>query len=198
MKVLVLSDKSLFLKGVESLLANEHVFVENSIDVVHSHSKYDLVLVDGTIINSRLDVKHIREESSALWVVPRSKVDFFIPFVQNQNWSFVFSDEKLKNIQSAINYSLQKKSYKSNAFKMVLLEKLHLNQDRDDQWSKLSKREIEIAELMGEGHSSQQIATYLNLSIHTVYTHRKRILKKLEVQSAGELISVYLKRKVIS
>jgi len=43
----------------------------------------------------------------------------------------------------------------------------------------LTKREADIFALIGEGLSSQQIADHLGLSVHTVYTHRKRLAVKL-------------------
>jgi DNA-binding response OmpR family regulator/DNA-binding CsgD family transcriptional regulator len=46
----------------------------------------------------------------------------------------------------------------------------------------LSGREKEICILLERGHSSQDIASLLNLSIHTVHTHRNRIRKKLGLQ----------------
>jgi DNA-binding NarL/FixJ family response regulator len=52
----------------------------------------------------------------------------------------------------------------------------------------LSERELEIVELVAQGMISKQIASKLHLSPHTVNTHRKNILKKLELNSSSELI----------
>lgn len=54
--------------------------------------------------------------------------------------------------------------------------------------SYLTRREIEILQLICNGNSSQEISQFLNLSVHTVNTHRKNILKKTEVQNSTELI----------
>ncbi|MBP1640371.1 MAG: hypothetical protein H6Q17_1954 [Bacteroidetes bacterium] len=42
----------------------------------------------------------------------------------------------------------------------------------------LTKRELEVVELAGKGYTSNEIAKQLFLSIHTVGTHRKNILRK--------------------
>lgn len=52
----------------------------------------------------------------------------------------------------------------------------------------LSPREIEIVRLIGRGLIAKEIASELNLSTHTIYTHRKNIMKKLNLSSASELI----------
>jgi DNA-binding NarL/FixJ family response regulator len=49
--------------------------------------------------------------------------------------------------------------------------------------SSLSKREIEIAHLVGSGYTNRQIAGALLISEKTVETYMSRIFKKLEVSS---------------
>jgi DNA-binding CsgD family transcriptional regulator len=51
-----------------------------------------------------------------------------------------------------------------------------------------SEREFEIIKLIESGHSSKQIAEKLFLSVHTVNTHRRRILKKTDSPNLSELI----------
>lgn len=52
----------------------------------------------------------------------------------------------------------------------------------------LSKREQEIFELICQGCTGQNIGSTLHISRHTVETHRKNILRKLDVSSSIELI----------
>lgn len=52
----------------------------------------------------------------------------------------------------------------------------------------LTQREVEIVKLMAEGFPAQEIADKLYLSIHTIYTHRKNIMRKLGVTTAAEVI----------
>lgn len=54
--------------------------------------------------------------------------------------------------------------------------------------SQLSYREIEIIQLTAKGLSAKEIANQLFLSLHTVYTHKKNIMKKLRVNSSSEII----------
>lgn len=53
----------------------------------------------------------------------------------------------------------------------------------------LSEREMEVLMLITQGKSTKEIADRLFLSPHTIYTHRKNILKKLSCKSAVELIN---------
>jgi DNA-binding NarL/FixJ family response regulator len=51
----------------------------------------------------------------------------------------------------------------------------------------LSPREREVLQLIAEGRSSPQIAEQLQLSPHTVDTHRRNLMRKLELGTVAEL-----------
>jgi DNA-binding NarL/FixJ family response regulator len=53
---------------------------------------------------------------------------------------------------------------------------------------RLSNRELQVFEMMGQGLSTQKIADQLGLSAKTVEAHRARIKKKLEVETSTELL----------
>lgn len=50
----------------------------------------------------------------------------------------------------------------------------------------LTRREVQVAELLAQGQSNQAIARELKISAHTARHHTQRILSKLEVHSRGE------------
>lgn len=53
----------------------------------------------------------------------------------------------------------------------------------------LSKRELQILTLLGEGHAQKEISDILNVSNNTVVTYIRRIYEKLEVQNAPAAIN---------
>jgi DNA-binding NarL/FixJ family response regulator len=55
--------------------------------------------------------------------------------------------------------------------------------------SRLTSREWEVVDLIGEGASTQRIAERLVLSPATVYSHVKSLLRKLGVHSRGEAVT---------
>jgi len=54
-------------------------------------------------------------------------------------------------------------------------------------FDKLSRRELQIAQMLTDGKKVSQIATYLELSPKTVYSYRYRIFEKLGIRSDVEL-----------
>ncbi|XOV92618.1 MAG: LuxR C-terminal-related transcriptional regulator [Bacteroidota bacterium] len=52
----------------------------------------------------------------------------------------------------------------------------------------LSQREFEVLKLITKGYKTSDIADELFVSVHTINSHRKNILKKLNLKSPAELI----------
>jgi len=53
----------------------------------------------------------------------------------------------------------------------------------------LSRRELDIINLIKEGHSSKEIARQLDISLKTVEVHRYNILKKLNLRNTAALVN---------
>lgn len=62
----------------------------------------------------------------------------------------------------------------------------------------LTPRQLDVLELMAEGHSNKAIARLLDLTIGTVKAHVKQILFKLGAQSRMHAVSVAMQRGLVS
>lgn len=58
----------------------------------------------------------------------------------------------------------------------------------EDRYALLTERERQLYHLLAEGMSNKEIAGRLNLSLHTVETHRTRIMEKLGIHGIAELV----------
>ena len=59
----------------------------------------------------------------------------------------------------------------------------------------LTKRQIEILELIAQGKTSREIADQLFIGTHTVDTHRKNMIRILGLKGKGELLRYALEKK---
>lgn len=64
---------------------------------------------------------------------------------------------------------------------------------QDSKNPELSKREVEILSLVKKGFLSKEISERLFISVHTVNTHRQRILEKLNVDNSMEAVGYALR-----
>jgi DNA-binding NarL/FixJ family response regulator len=61
----------------------------------------------------------------------------------------------------------------------------------------LSDREREVLRLLALGHTNQEIAKQLYISVRTAETHRAHIMQKLRLQSRAELVAYALERGLL-
>jgi len=70
-----------------------------------------------------------------------------------------------------------------------------LKGDRD---SKLTARELEVLQLIADGHSNKAIADQLNLSANTVAVHRANIMDALGIHKTAELIVYAIRNGLVN
>lgn len=80
----------------------------------------------------------------------------------------------------------------------IIIEK-HIHTDDDNcKAFNLSLRETEIIKLTAKGWTAKTIAGHLFLSTHTVYTHKKNIMKKLKINSSSEMIVYAIQKGLVT
>ena len=65
------------------------------------------------------------------------------------------------------------------------------NPNPDSKEPALTERETQIMRLLEEGLSNQQIASRLNVTVHTVKNHARSLFSKLGVSSRAEAVAAY-------
>jgi len=76
---------------------------------------------------------------------------------------------------------------------------IELSPEIEDDFEKkigLSEREMEVLKLVANGYKSKEISERLFISQHTVQSHRKSIMKKLELHSAAEIVKFALENNL--
>lgn len=81
--------------------------------------------------------------------------------------------------------------------KNILLQETITGQRRSIYEIPLTKREKELVTLIADGHSSQEIADKLYISLRTVETHRLNINQKMGVKNTAGLLKEAIKRGLI-
>ncbi|MBS7254741.1 response regulator [Flavobacterium branchiicola] len=108
-----------------------------------------------------------------------------------------------ENIIEAIHSVYQGQDYFSDAirekvFKSLTQNNPKLNKNIYTENQILSPREIEIITLISLEYSGKEISEQLFISINTVETHRKNIMKKLQTKNTIGLVKYALKNNLIN
>jgi two-component system response regulator NreC len=72
------------------------------------------------------------------------------------------------------------------------------SRELEDSYELLTSREREILQLLAEGKTNKEVAGSLNLSVHTVESHRRNLHDKLNFHSFADLVLYAVRKRVIS
>ncbi len=87
--------------------------------------------------------------------------------------------------------------YLQSELKEILLEQVLKNKAPSEYIPKLSLREKEILKLIVAEYTTQEMANELNLSSHTIESHRSNLIAKLQVKNVAGLVrEAYLKNLI--
>jgi len=64
--------------------------------------------------------------------------------------------------------------------------------------SLITEREIDIVRLLSKGYNSKEIGDMLFISEHTVNTHRRNMVRKLDLRNSYQLIFWAFKQRILS
>jgi len=111
---------------------------------------------------------------------------------------YLLKDSVEQDLVEAIQLACQGKPFLSPAVAaLVERQKSLVASEVEDRYELLTERERQLYQLLAEGKSNKEIASLLNLSLHTVETHRTRIMEKLDVHSSAELVLSAVRRGLV-
>ncbi|MDG2450563.1 MAG: response regulator transcription factor [Saprospiraceae bacterium] len=91
-------------------------------------------------------------------------------------------------IQMAIDSALKSQKFYCSKILDIIISKSFGNNPKDGTIDHLTERERDVLTQFASGKLAKEISSELNVSIHTVYTHRKNIMKKLKLNSPVQLV----------
>lgn len=104
---------------------------------------------------------------------------------------YILKNSSLEEVHKAILTVSQGNTYFDANINTNILETSSSNKTKGT----LTKRQIEILELIAQGNTSREIADILFIGIHTVDTHRKNMVRILGLKGKGELLRYALEKK---
>jgi DNA-binding NarL/FixJ family response regulator len=114
---------------------------------------------------------------------------------------YLLKDSAGTDLLRAVGALSQNKSFFSPAVSKIMLDdyvRQLAERGITDRYDTLSEREREVFQLIAEGRVNKEIAEILGLSPSTVETHRSRIMEKLDVHSAVEIVLYAVRKGIIS
>lgn len=175
-KVVVADNAVVITEGIASLLNNSKMFfVVGQVDSMERlmerlpYFRPDILIINPQIIDfsKRWLLHSIFEEYPNLTILALH-YHYIEPNVLKQYKGAILLDDNMLRIESKLKEALSVTNETAESYE-------------------LSKREIDVLVAVAKGMINKDIATGLNISIHTVISHRKNITRKTGIKSVSGL-----------
>lgn len=198
---IIVDDHPIFRRGLATLIQMEQdyqVLAEsNTIDGVLEILKTaspDIMMVDITLNNQNgLDLVKMlqnRDPRIPILVISMHDEDVYAErAIQAGALGYVMKHALPEVIMEAIRTVLSGNIYLSQGVQQRILE-ARFNQPQSGKAlmiERLSQRELEILQYIGEGFGASEIAEILNLSVKTIHTYRDHLKEKLQIETSQEV-----------
>jgi len=200
-RIFIVDDHRIVIEGLTVYLQSKPGLVvcgsaRNATEAMSAiqQSRPDVVIVDLSLENSSgLDlIKEVNSLLPSLPVIVLSMHDELIyaeRAIRAGAKGYIMKDQSFERVADAVHAVCRKEMYFSEAVKSRILNRLVFSsQDSGSIVDLLTDRELEVFRLIGQGFRPRHIAEKLNMSIHTVETHCKRIRSKLNLEDMKAII----------
>lgn len=200
--VFIIDDHPLVADGVSTMLKTESDIsvigvakTGNEAMTFLQHSVPDIILLDINLPDTdglKLceKIKGLSTQSKILILTSVNDFAIISQALSKGADGYLLKDMERKELLTAIDMVLENKLYVSDAANTKLLEHYKTINQIKSVPIVLTRREKEILDLLEKGMNGPQIASLLNLSSHTIETHRKNMMQKLNANTTQMLLKV--------
>ena len=215
LKILLVDDHQIVRDGINKILSGEKDFeiigsLNNGLEALDfiKLNMPDIILADLSMPN----ISGIELTEKMTLNYPEVKVLILSMFT---NEDYIFNaikagakgylpkqDSTLDILIQAIRTIANGEEYYSPSISKIVM-KLYVDSAKNSGLSNIAKkvqltiREKEILKLFVDGHTNNEIADILNISIHTVKTHKNNIMLKYNFKSTVEMIKFAIRNKIV-
>jgi DNA-binding NarL/FixJ family response regulator len=201
-RVMIVDDHPMMRQGLAQLIDNEpdlEVAAEadtggQGLDIAIKE-KLDLALLDISLPDKNgleliKDIRAVKPELPILIVSMHDEALYAERVLRAGARGYIMKQEGGKKLLQAIRQVLTGQIYVSEKMSARILETFsgHAPGQSSSPVARLSDREFEVFQLIGQGKGTKEIANHLNLSVKTVEVHRAKIKEKLSLQTATDLV----------
>ena len=208
-KVLIVDDHALMRDGISALLN-----VNDDIEVIGEASegkeaikkmgelKPDVVVMDIAMPNmdgmeATRQIVKVNREVKVLILTQHENKEYVLSAIKAGASGFVPKKALGSELVSAIRSVYRGDSFLHPSVATALIEDYRRHTGMDP-FDKLTTRERDILRHIAEGHTSQEIANMLVISLKTVLGYRTKIMEKLDIHNRTELIKFAMRKGLIS
>lgn len=212
-RILLADDHTIVRKGLRLLLESHPSFevvaeAANGREAVELSAQHrpDVVVLDIAmpILNGIEAARQIfanNEQSAIVFLSMHSDEAYVLRALKSGARGYLLKDSAEHDLINAVAAVHEGKAFFSPAIGRMLVEdyvRQMRQQNIEDSYDLLTARERQILQLFGEGRSNKEVANLLELSLHTIETHRGNIMQKLNIHSTAEMLLYAIRKGLVT
>lgn len=209
-RILYVEDHEMVREGIKMALAHQGRFNAIIDDASHGaeaiakalSKNYDIILMDVNIpVKDGIEVtKHLfsKGKEPNILALSMHEEDYIVKKMINAGaLGFINKNAGFEELTKAILTVADGKPYYSNEVAQILLKNKGAKSNTSNIQSPidfliskgLTKREVQILQLLSQKHTNNEIAEKLDISKRTVSNHRFKIMQKLNIHSLAGIVA---------
>ncbi len=210
-KILIADDHQLFIDGIKSLvnsMQNMEIIAEvgngKQLLEVLEHTSSDIILMDINMpemdgIEATKQVKIKYPSVKILMLTMFSSREYIEKLLRAGADGYILKNTGKVELQEAIETIVNGESYFSKEVTERIMEGLQKKKsaEKKSYIVELTEREIEVLKLIVQEFTTAEIAEKLFISTHTVETHRKNLISKLNVRNIAGLVKYAMQNGLV-
>lgn len=201
-RVLLVDDHALFREGLAMIISSQPdmTVVGEASDgleaaIIAAEMKPDLILMDIQMpgmdgIEATRRIKKELPQTTIVMLTVRDDEEKLFDAIKNGAQGYLLKDMRSQDLIEMIRRAIAGEVAITPRLAGQMLEEFrrlsHLAPREGEMEEPLSPRELEVLNLVAQGKTDKEIAVELSLSVHTVKTHLRNLLAKLQVSGRKE------------
>lgn len=197
-KIMIADDHQMVVDGLVGLLAmdssvkviGEALNGKNLLDLLNQNEPDQIIIdinmpiMDGIQVTKYVKVHH--PDIKVLILTMYNKPEFIRQMLEVGADGFILKNTGRDELLNAIHSLDQGRTYYGKEVMAKMMESIAQKQEKE--LPEITAREKDILKLLVQEYTTQEIAEKLFISTHTVDTHRKNLLSKLNVKNTVGLV----------
>ncbi len=205
-RILVADDHPIILQGLKSILDRDGFNVVGEASdgrqaVSRAHElQPDLVIMDISMpvmtgIEAAAEIRRVVPSAKLILLTVHTENRYILEALRSGIRGYVLKSRAAGELVEAIHEILNGKIYLSPGISQTVVE-AYLQQNTGEDES-LTRRELQVLQLVAEGKTTKEIAIVLGVSVKTADSHRSNIMHKLKMHSVADLVRYAIRRGLV-
>lgn len=206
-RVVLADNHELVRQGLKTLLEREGFQVDGEasdgqevVRLFSNNSRADVAILDISMpilngIDAAREVQKLSPKTKTILLTRHDEDQYVTEALRAGVKGYVLKHQAANDLVHAIHQVCRGGVYLSPSISRAVVEaylsKTELPSDR------LSSRERQVLQLVGEGKSTKEVAALLGISVKTAESHRSRVMQKLDIHETASLVRYAIRRGLI-